>query len=143
MKTDSGAQAIWEALVTLEDHFAQLGGTARYRGFQEEDVPYTVAILLMEQLTETLPNLSTGGFVVDNHFWKSCAPVQDHVRALMKQVAPPDASAARRLLRQYVAAVEAKLKSAPSIRWQSLRRCVDALGDSSRTLEGVGRHRRL
>jgi hypothetical protein len=108
------SRELWTALGELSEHFSRLGGSARYFGMGESDIPLYIACTLAQR---DAPSIDLGRFI-DQRFLDAAAPALEKTNGHIAAVGAKGEKLAA-LLREFCSYADSKLKAHDkSIRWQ-------------------------
>jgi len=120
---------VWKALAALEDQFARLGGSARYHGFDESQVPIYIGCALAKQLHVGLGDADSVEDLVDLRFLEAASPALKAVKEHIGSVTVTDGHEARELLLAFVDRVSQVASVKCSERWAKLADAIEASPD--------------
>ena len=115
-------QAYW----TLGDWFRRLGGSARYPGFREAEIPLYIVVVLAKQ--HKLP-ITVDTHTIDQRFLDAAAHILPQVRKHLDLIRAEEGTLIA-LLKSFVDHADAKLKEMPeesTSEWRQAVRDISAL----------------
>ena len=112
---------VWDAWVALEEHFAMLGGAARYSGMRDIDIPIYICCRL---IMKAYPNLEQSEFdqreYLDSSFENHASQVMFKVDSYLEKI-EADSEMILNLAFDYVMHIDKKLSNKDrTTRWEKL-----------------------